>query len=243
MKDSENTICGIYCIENKITHKKYIGQTTSIYDRWRKHKCELNNNSHDNDYLQNAWNKYGEDMFSFTILEQCSFDELNDKERYYIDFYNTLDRDYGYNLKSGGQDNNTLSDYVKEKISNGNKKYYDENPDAKIMRSKMALKQWSDPNIKSKILGENNGMYGKTHTEEAKKKMSDANKGRVSKFRNTTPVICIELNKIFKCAVEACLELEIKKDYSTQILQVCRGDGYRKTVGGYHWKFLEEDNI
>ena len=49
----KNKICGIYCIENINTNKKYIGQSVNINDRWSKHKNELRQNSHDNDYLQN----------------------------------------------------------------------------------------------------------------------------------------------------------------------------------------------
>ena len=53
----KDIISGIYCIENIITNKKYIGQSINIKDRWSKHKSELNHQTHDNDYLQKAWNK------------------------------------------------------------------------------------------------------------------------------------------------------------------------------------------
>ena len=56
---------GIYCIENIITNKKYIGQSIDVNERWRKHISELNHNYHHNDYLQKAWNKYGEKGFKF----------------------------------------------------------------------------------------------------------------------------------------------------------------------------------
>ena len=73
-------ICGIYCIENIMDGKKYIGQSKNIYTRWYQHKLELNYNKHGNRYLQNAWNKYGENNFKFYIIEKCSEDELNEKE-------------------------------------------------------------------------------------------------------------------------------------------------------------------
>ena len=79
----KDIICGIYSIENVVNHKKYIGQSINIKSRWCKHKVDLNNGSHDNDYLQKSWNKYGENNFEFEILEECSKEELNEKERYY----------------------------------------------------------------------------------------------------------------------------------------------------------------
>ena len=94
---------GIYCIENIITNKKYIGQSIDVDERWRKHISELNHNYHHNDYLQKAWNKYGEDSFKFYVLEYCDICELDTKEIYYIDLYNTTDRNIGYKLTSGGQ--------------------------------------------------------------------------------------------------------------------------------------------
>lgn len=241
MRSQANIICGIYCIENLINHKKYIGQAKSIYDRWSKHKCALRKGKHDNDHLQKSWNKYGEKNFSFYIVEKCSEEELDEKEIFYINSLNLLDGDFGYNEKEGGY-NGKVSDNANIRRKESLKRYYD-NPCVKEEKSKIAYQQWSNPDIKAKILGENNGMYGKTHTDAAKKKISEAAKGKISHHRNWEPVFCCELNKSYKCAVDACLDLEIKKDYAGQILQVCRGLGGRKTVGGYHWRFVEEDNI
>lgn len=91
---------GIYYIENQINNKKYIGQSNNIKDRWRRHISELNKNKHHNDYLQKSWNKYGENNFVFEIIEYCSIENLDDREQYWIDFYNTMDRGFGYNLKT-----------------------------------------------------------------------------------------------------------------------------------------------
>lgn len=230
-----NKECGIYCIENTINHKKYIGQSIDIKNRWCNHKNDLNKGIHDNDYLQKSWNKYGEENFEFYILEHCSRDELDEKEIYYIELYNTIDGDCGYNLKTGGQNGGSqMSEYSKSKLSESLKNYYtDEMREQKRID---ALNQWSNPEIKAKITGENNGMYGRRHTDEAKKKISECNKGRISSSKINIPVLCIELNVVYESAADAMKELGL----TTSILEVCYG--HRKTAGGYHWKFLDKEN-
>ena len=227
--------CGIYCIENKITHKKYIGQSVYIDYRWTTHRSELRNHTHNNDYLQKSWDKYGEDAFDFYVLELCSKEDLDKREIYYINLYNTLDRDKGFNLKDGGQ-SGKLSEESINKKSQTLKEIYN-TTDLRERKRQSALKQWSDPKIKAKICGENNGMYGKTHSQEARDKISKAAMGRKSSRRNLSPVLCVELNRIFECAAEAEKEFDMR----LQILEVCKGN--RKTTGGYHWKFAMENNI
>lgn len=61
----QDKICGIYCIENKINNKKYIGMSRDIKRRWSEHKTELNTHTHVNQYLQSSWGKYGKDNFDF----------------------------------------------------------------------------------------------------------------------------------------------------------------------------------
>ena len=62
---------GIYKIINIINEKTYVGSTISKFNRrWNCHKCQLRNHNHGNKYLQNAWNKYGEDKFIFEIIEE-----------------------------------------------------------------------------------------------------------------------------------------------------------------------------
>ena len=93
---------GIYSITNKINGKMYIGLTKQDFDtRWRQHKWSLNNQSHENDYLQKAWNKYGQEGFVFSTLHLCDeLDDLSELEIYYIKKYNAYGD--GYNLTAGG---------------------------------------------------------------------------------------------------------------------------------------------
>ena len=94
--------CGIYKITNKINGKSYIGQSIYIEKRWTREKQEaFCSGSHSYDYiLSQAFRKYGLENFSFEILEECPRAELNERERYYISYYDTYHN--GYNATLGG---------------------------------------------------------------------------------------------------------------------------------------------
>ena len=88
--------CGIYKITNLINGKIYIGQSRFIQRRFDKHKSEAKNNNPLP--LYNAIRKYGIDNFKFEIIEECLPDELNNRETYYMFFYNSFVPN-GYNIK------------------------------------------------------------------------------------------------------------------------------------------------
>nr|DAF80790.1 MAG TPA: intron associated endonuclease [Bacteriophage sp.] len=109
-------ISGIYCIENLLNNEKYVGKSNNIYKRWQDEKRALRKHYFHNVHMQRVWDKYGEDIFIFYIIEQCSEDILMDREQFWI---NKLDTYYhGYNQTLGGE--GTLgvvfSDERKEKL-------------------------------------------------------------------------------------------------------------------------------
>ena len=110
---SKSGIYKITCITN---NKVYIGQSTNIQERIKDHKRRLKNNKHDNSYLQNSWNKHGKENFKFEILEICenNFKILNEREIYWINEYNALDRRFGFNLSSGGGNGYSLAGKTEE---------------------------------------------------------------------------------------------------------------------------------
>lgn len=88
----KEVIQGIYKIENTKTHKVYIGKSIDIYRRWQEHKLALEHNEHHSRKLQNSYNKTKDkSIFEYSILEAVEYKEdLNIREKYYIDKYNSL---------------------------------------------------------------------------------------------------------------------------------------------------------
>ena len=94
--------CGIYKITNQITGYCYIGQSVDIAERWKQHaKCGLGidtpigNKLYASMQKDNIWN------FSWELLEECSKDQLDEKEKFYIELYQAYE--YGYNSTKGNK--------------------------------------------------------------------------------------------------------------------------------------------
>ena len=106
---------GIYKILNTKNNKVYIGQTKDYDKRIREHLRYLKNNTHQNKYLQRTYNKYGADIFEFSLIEECSEKELTIREQYWIDFYGGISDPKNYNLREAGSEG-TFSEEVLHKI-------------------------------------------------------------------------------------------------------------------------------
>lgn len=96
-------VCGIYCITNINTKQKYIGQSVNIADRWKQHvktALGIGSTANKTNKFYRAMHEQGPENFTFEVLEEVPPAELNKREKYYIDFFNTVDG--GYNSKIGG---------------------------------------------------------------------------------------------------------------------------------------------
>ncbi len=145
----------IYCITNNINNKKYIGQTRRSLDRrWKEH-CWVDNNQ----LITRAINKYGKENFSKEIIEKCNKHKLNDREIYWISFYDTFNGE-GYNTHKGGLTLGEGEDHPRT----GQK-----TPDEIKEKMRKTLKENGTLELRQ---GENHPYYGKTHSEEIREKMS-----------------------------------------------------------------------
>lgn len=106
----------IYKIECLVNRKVYIGQTKNKTKRIQEHKRTLKNNEHYSYHLQRAWNKYGKNNFKFSIIEECSKENVDERERYWIRHYKSNNPQYGYNQESGGSKNKEHSEESKNKM-------------------------------------------------------------------------------------------------------------------------------
>ena len=145
-------VSGIYKIINKINGKYYVGSSENILGkrgRWFWHRHFLNKNKHPNIHLQNAWNKYGKNVWEWVIIETTDILHLSSTEQKHLDICKKNPH-ISYNLS-----------YDVERPSLG----YKHTTETK-------------EKIRIRMMGSNNPMYGLSPTTETRLKISGANKGK-----------------------------------------------------------------
>lgn len=203
----------IYKATNLVNGKVYIGQTVRTLDeRIAEHIRKRNS------LLGQAIRKYGEECFSFEVIDTASnIEGLNKKEIYWIAFFD-CEVPNGYNQCAGGE--NTIGYHHKDSS-----------------KEKMRVAK------EEAYCGTGNPFYGKKHSAEAKAKMSKARKGRVLTNEWKTKigqglhkkVINLDTGEVFE-SVKAAAERYGLKD--THITRVCKGK--RKRTGGFRWSHYNE---
>lgn len=216
----QETICGIYCIENLENSKKYVGQSNDIYKRWYQHKNDLNSNKHHNEHLQSAWNKYGEKSFKFYIIENCENNLLNEREIYWINKLNSYINKNGYNLTFGGDGGKSLEPEIIQKIYD----LYNDGLIAIEISSKLGV------SVQSVI------KYLKLGTESEKCNYDSKN----DMFKlHSKKVICLNTGRIFNSITEAENEYDIVGIYECCIHNVnyCGKDNDGNAL---FWMYFDE---
>jgi group I intron endonuclease len=170
---------GIYIITNEINSKVYIGKANNIDTRWNTHYKKLINQKYiDNNgnytHLQKAWNKDGEENFTFDVLEECTLEQLNEKEKYWIAYYESDNPKYGYNKTKGG-DGGSPNKEVRKRISESHK-------GKKLLETtkhKLSLLNKGENNAMYGKKGKLSPSYGLKRSNETKEKLSNSLKGHV----------------------------------------------------------------
>lgn len=211
---------GIYKITSP-SNRVYIGQSVELETRFLKYKNNCNNQTK----LKRSFNKYGFENHKFEILEECDIPELNNKERYWQDYYESVSK--GLNCRATASDKKSgyLSNETKAKLSESKK------------GKRLGFEPWNKgikaPKIsealRGKFAGSLNPNYGKKQSDYNKEMSRKANLGRkhskevnMSKGRNARAVRCTNTGIIFRSYVEAALEYGIKPKVLMQYLSGAR---------------------
>jgi group I intron endonuclease len=162
-----NKIIGIYKITS-LSNKVYIGQSIDIFKRFIDYKSLSNCKKQTR--LYNSFIFHEVENHSFEIIEECSVEMLNERERYWQDFYDVLNRNKGLNCKLTKTDDKSgkMSDEIKMKLSKKHKgkKISDE-----------VKKNMSEAQKKLYQSGYQHPFKGKKHSEENRRKNSERQKG------------------------------------------------------------------
>ena len=158
----------IYKTTNLVTGKIYIGQ-----DKYNS-PVYLGSGK----ILHLAFQKYGIENFNKETLEECeSVQELNEREKYWISFYDSTDRKIGYNIALGGNGGDTISKHPnKDEIRSKHSEWMIENnPTRGRKKPEDEIERWKESFLE-KYRGESNPNFGSKRTEPSKDKMSEARK-------------------------------------------------------------------
>lgn len=218
---------GIYVIQNNVNQKKYVGKAIDIYKRIKQHITQLNTKSKDeNRHLINSWHKYGRDSFSYYVIEYIYEEnkedldkKLADRELYWIQKLNTLDREFGYNMRLDSNGKCIVLDETKEKCSKSQTKRFENEEERKKLSNTM-----------KKVRSEHPEKY-----EESKVKLAYANrKYRIAKCNKETGEI-IKIYEIIK---------DIQDENPEYYLQAIKGccQGTKNSYKGYRWHYCELDS-
>lgn len=194
---------GIYIIRNTINNKIYIGSSIDIQKRWNTHKRDLMKNIHHSIILQRAYNKYGENNFSYEIIENISNrDILISREQIWLDFFKPE-----YNIcVTAGSNLGRKFDTYKKKI----------------------LTQEHKDNISKSLIGRPSTTKGKPspltgtkRKEESNIKQSISMKGKPACNRQSIIQYDIDMNILneFESLTQAGLQLKIDRHKIAKIIK------------------------
>lgn len=215
--------CGIYKIENLINGKIYIGQSIEIEKRWKKHLA-----AQDDFLIHKAIRKYGKNNFNFTILEECDIKDLDEKECYWIKFYDTIIPN-GYNMVTGGSNGAGLAKGLKVIQYSLEGEFIAEYESAQQASNITGIDHWSICACCRREYKHSGGFQWRYFFDKEEiKPLSIRTNFTVLQLDKFSDEIIAE----FPSIAEATRVTGIA---SPTICNVCKGKG--KTAGGFKWKY------
>jgi group I intron endonuclease len=184
---------GIYLIKNTVNNKVYIGSSINVDKRWKIHIWYLKEGKHHSCHLQSAWNIYGEQNFTFEIIQEVSNPEhLLAYEQVYLDYYKSHEREKGYNvckvagshlgMKHSEEAKQKISEIHKgKKLSEEHKKKIGEVHKGKIVSEETRRKIGEAS--RGRNVGRKHSEEARTKIGEAKKKMSEETRKKMSEAK------------------------------------------------------------
>lgn len=171
------TISGVYVIKNLSNGHFYVGSSKDTHHRWICHKSWLAHDVHDNSYLQNAWNKYGDGTFKFDVIVECDEGDLAWIEQVYLDRYWGEGVLYNLNPRANRLE---FTDEIRAKIGAASAgRRHSEETKRKISAAKMGQRHTEATKRQMSMArqGENNHFWGKSHSKETRRKISAVRTG------------------------------------------------------------------
>lgn len=232
---------GVYCIENTINKKKYIGSAKNLYTRSSWHKSALLNNKHHCHHLQKSVNKYGIDNFIIYVLEFTQL--LRKRESFYTNLFNATDRKFGYNLAIVNEDSVNLSEETKQKISLAMK---GRKPEKALLKSKEMIAAGISPQkgrmqtlaATEKML-ETKKNWSDERKEEYRLKQSILSKNRNTNYQSKKTALLnsnLELIKIYDSAKD--IVIDYPELNASTITKICRGEQKKKIYKNYSFEYI-----
>lgn len=208
------TKIGVYKILNTKNSKYYIGSTIdSFTKRLNHHYHALIRGNHKNSHLQNAWNKYGEDAFEFIIIEVCEFEQVREREQFYID---SIPEGLAYNMNPLATGPCLIEESIEKQVESRKEfykeclVYYERFKEGEIGLDQIPEKFQKRIESYTQLVPWNKGKHYEStdHLKVPKKKKGDQTMKR-NTFREKYPVVYVyDSNKQFLGSFRSAKDLE-----------------------------------
>jgi group I intron endonuclease len=235
----------IYLITNKINGKLYVGQTVQeLNQRLYQHIASA---VHRDSLLHRAILKYGGDNFEISELEPVDDKDLSAREKYWINKLGTL-KPNGYNINPGGAGVIHHGQETKDRIRNTLRGRDLVSPEARergrlkligIKRSEATKRLISD--VAKTRVGAKNAFFGKTHSEETKRRIAEKAIGRPSSKRlgitgytDTEEHIFVSMTEAYNWLYEHGMTKGARASVISNLKRCIESKG---SAYGFHWRF------